>query len=163
MTVTDQIEAPIEDREIVITRVIDAPASVVFEAYANPEHVKKWFGPKGWPLTLCEMDFRVGGRFRFAMTGPSGKQNTPFGGEYLEIVPNRKIVFDNGFELPGAERMIVTYTYDEVDGKTTFTIHTLFSSVEAKNKHVGAGFEIGYNSAIDQLEEVANQMNAEVR
>jgi uncharacterized protein YndB with AHSA1/START domain len=163
MTISRNGEEPIEAREIVITRVIDAPANVLFEAYANPEHVKKWFGPKGYPLTLCEMDFRVGGRFRFAMTGPSGKQNTPFGGEYLEIVPNRKIVFDNGFELPGAERMIVTYTYEEVDGKTRFTIHTLFSSVEAKNYHVGAGFEIGYNSAIDQLETVANQMKAEIR
>ena len=50
----------------------------------------KWFGPKGWPVTMCEMDFRVGGSFRFAMTGPSGKQNTPFGGEYREIVPNRE-------------------------------------------------------------------------
>ena len=59
--------------------------------------------------------------------------------------------------------MIVTYTYEEIDGKTTFTIHTLFSSVEAKNKHIGAGFEIGYNSAIDQLEDVADQMKAEVR
>jgi uncharacterized protein YndB with AHSA1/START domain len=157
-----QVEESIADREVVITRVIDAPAHVLFEAYANPEQVKKWFGPKGYPLTLVEMDFRVGGRFRFAMTGPSGKQNTPFGGEYLEIVPNRKIVFDNGFELPGAERMIVTYTYDEVDGKTTFTIHTLFSSVEAKNKHVRVGFVIGYNSAIDQLEDVANQMKSEV-
>jgi uncharacterized protein YndB with AHSA1/START domain len=163
MTISGNGEEPIEDREVVITRVIDAPAHVLFEAYANPELVQKWFGPKGYPLTHCEMDFRVGGRFRFAMTGPSGKQNTPFGGEYLEIVPNRKIVFDNGFESPGAERMIVTYTYEEVDGKTKFTIHTLFSSVEAKNEHVGVGFEIGYNSAIDQLEDVANQMKAEVR
>ena len=64
----------------------------------------QWFGPKGWPITLCEMDFREGGRFRFAMTGPDGKQNTPFGGEYLEIVPNRKIVYDNAFELPDAPR-----------------------------------------------------------
>lgn len=163
MSSGDGTEAPASEREIVITRVIDAPADVLFEAYANPEHCKKWFGPKGWPLTLCEMDFRVGGRFRFAMTGPSGKQNTPFGGEYLEIVTNKKIVFDNGFELPGAERMIVTYTYDEVDGKTAFTIHTLFSSVEAKNKHVGAGFEAGYNSAIDQMEELAKRMTAEAR
>ena len=83
------------------------------------------------------MDFRKGGRFRFQMTGPDGKQNTPFGGEYLEIVPNRKIVYDNAFETPGAEKMIVTITYDEEGGKTTLTIHTLFASVAMKNEHVG--------------------------
>ena len=49
----------------------------------------KWFGPVGWPVTMGEVDFRKGGRWRMAMTGPSGQQNTPFGGEYLEIVPNR--------------------------------------------------------------------------
>src|SRR4029078_10639835 len=105
------------DRELVITRVFDVPARYLFEAYSKPEHLKRWFGPKGWPLTLCEVDFRVGGRYRFAMTGPSGEQNTPFGGEYLEIVPDRKIVFDNGFELPGARRMVMTITFDEKGGR----------------------------------------------
>ncbi len=76
----------IADREVVITRTYDAPARLLFEAWSKPEHLMKWFGPVGWPLTLCEVDFRKGGRFRFAMTGPSGQQNTPFGGEYLEIV-----------------------------------------------------------------------------
>ena len=68
------------------------PRACCSSAYSAPGHIMKWFGPKGWPVTMCEMDFRKGGRFRMAMTGPSGKQNTPFGGEYLEIVPNRKIV-----------------------------------------------------------------------
>jgi uncharacterized protein YndB with AHSA1/START domain len=101
------------------------------------------------------MDFRVGGRWRFAMTGPSGEQNVPFGGEYLEIVPNEKIVFDNTFEIPGAERLVMTYTYEEQDGKTLFTVHTLFNSKEARDKHVDVGFVQGTNSAIDNLEEVA--------
>ena len=92
-----------EKREVVITRVYDVPARFLFEAWSKPEHVREWFGPKGWPITLCEIDFRVAGRFRFAMTGSSGEQNTPFGGTYLEIVPNRKIVYDNAFELPGAD------------------------------------------------------------
>jgi uncharacterized protein YndB with AHSA1/START domain len=146
------------DREVVITRVFDAPARLLFAAYSTPQHVMKWFGPKGWPLTLCEMDFRVGGRFRFAMTGPSGEQNTPFGGEYLEIVPNRKIVYDNGFEEPGAERMIVTMTYDEEGGRTTLTIHTLFASVTMKEEHVGAGFVQGVGSGLDQLVDVVAEM-----
>jgi uncharacterized protein YndB with AHSA1/START domain len=143
---------PESEREVIITRVYDAPARLLFEAYSKPEHIKQWFGPKGWPVTLCEMDFRVGGRFRFAMTGPSGKQNTPFGGEYLEIVPNKKIVYDNGFETKGAGRMVVTVTFDETGaGKTTLTIHTLFQSIAMRNSHVSRGFEQGTNSGLDQL------------
>lgn len=79
-------------------------------SYGGPQRagLRRWFGPKGWPPTLREVDFRPGGRFRFAMTGPSGEQNTPLGGEYPEIVPNRRIVFDNSFEQPGSEKMVVT-------------------------------------------------------
>ena len=151
---------PAADRTVVITRAFDAPARLLFLAYSTPGHIMKWFGPKGWPVTMCEMDFRKGGRFRMAMTGPSGKQNTPFGGEYLEIVPNRKIVYDNGFENSGAERMVVTVTFDEKGGKTTLTISTLFGSVAMKNEHMGMGFERGTNSGLDQLAGVVAAMSA---
>ena len=103
MIPTERADEPIAEREVVITRVFDAPAHLLFEAYSTREHLMKWFGPKGWPLTHCELNFRIGGRFRFAMTGPSGVQDPPFGGEYREIVPNRKIVFDDGYEIPGAD------------------------------------------------------------
>ena len=151
---------PAGDRTVVITRVFDAPARLLFLAYSTPEHIMKWFGQKGWPVTMCEMDFRKGGRFRMAMTGPSGKQNTPFGGEYLEIVPNKKIVYDNGFESPGAERMVVTVIFDEKGGKTTLTISTLFGSVAMKNEHMGMGYERGTNSGLDQLAGVVAAMSA---
>jgi len=151
---------PVADRELVTTRVYDAPARLLFEAWSKPEHIKRWFGPRGWPVTHCEMDFRKGGRFRFAMTGPGGEAGPPFGGEYLEIVPDRKIVYDNAFETPGAEKMIVTVTYDEKHGKTTLTIHTLFASVAMKNQHVGMGIEEGFGSALDQLADVVAEMRA---
>jgi uncharacterized protein YndB with AHSA1/START domain len=144
----------VRDRELVITRVFDAPAHRVFDAHSKREHLMQWFGPRGWPLTLCEVDFRVGGRFRFAMTGPSGEQNTPFGGEYLEIVPNRKIVYDNGFESPGAKKMVVTVTLEELGGKTTLTLHTVFASVAMRNEHVNGGMEEGVASGHEQLDEV---------
>jgi uncharacterized protein YndB with AHSA1/START domain len=92
------------------------------------------------------------------MTGPSGQQNTPFGGEYLEIVPNRKIVFDNAFEAPGAEKMIMTITFDEKDGRTLLTFHTLFASVAMKKAHVDAGFVQGTGSGLDQLTDVVAAM-----
>lgn len=148
-----------EKGEVVITRVYYVPARFLFEAWSKPEHVRKWFGPKGWPITLCEIDFRVSGRFRFAMTGSSGEQNTPFGGTYLEIVPNRKIVYDNAFELPGAEKMVVTVSFDEKGGKTTLTVHTLFASTAMYDEHVGGGFVEGTGSALDQLADVVTEMH----
>lgn len=160
MASSDSANEPIADREVVITRTFDAPARLLFEAYSKPEHLMKWFGPLGWPLTLCEVDLRKGGRFRFAMTGPSGKQNTPFGGEYLEIVPNRKIVFDNAFETPGAEKMIMTVTFEEKDGRTTLTLHTLFATAAMKKAHVGAGFVEGTGSGYDQLVDVVAGLKA---
>lgn len=163
MRANESVSEPEADRTFVITRVFDAPARLLFEAYSKPEHIMRWFGPKGWPVTLCEMDFRVGGKFRFAMTGPSGKQNTPFGGEYLEIVPNRKIVYDNGFETPGAGRMVVTVTYDEKDGKTTLTIHTLFESIAMRNSHMSRGYEQGTNSGLDQLADLVAEMGRRER
>jgi uncharacterized protein YndB with AHSA1/START domain len=138
-------------REHTMSRVFDAPASALFTAYSKPEHIMKWFGPEGWPVTFCEMDFRAGGQYRFAMTGPDGKQETPFGGTYLEIVPNQKIVYDNAFETEIAETMVVTVTFDEHDGKTTLTIHTLFGSAAMREAHVGGGYEMGTASALDQL------------
>ncbi len=163
MTATQTLDESVADREVVFRRVIDAPARLVYEAHTAPEHVMKWFGPTGWPLTHCQMDFRVGGRFRFAMTGPDGKRGPWFGGTYLEIVPRRKIVYDNGFEAPGAGRMIVTITFDEHDGRTTLTMHTLFESVAMKNSHLGAGYQEGVGSGLDQLAEVAVEMQRRER
>lgn len=148
------------DRELVITRSFDAPARLLFAAWSRPEHFRKWFGPVGYPVTMCEIDFRKGGQWRAAMTGPGGKQQTPFGGEYLEIVRDRKIVFSNGFELAGAEKMIMTVTFDEKDGRTSLTIRTLFASIAQKATHVGAGMEEGIGSGLDQLTEVLAAMKA---
>lgn len=144
----------IADRELVITRDYDVPARFLFEAYSKPEHLMKWFGPKGYPLTLCEVDFRTGGRYRFAMTGPDGKQNTPFGGEYLEIVPNEKIVFDNSFEEPNPRKMIMTVTFEETGGRTKLVLHTLFETKAMRDEYVGLGFMEGTNSAFDLLADV---------
>lgn len=145
-------------RTVVITRELNAPARIVFEAMSKPEHVIKWFGPVGWPLTKCEMDFRVGGKFSFAMTGPSGEQNTPFGGTYREIVPGKRIVYDNGFEIEGAGRMVHTITLEEKGGKTLLTFSTLFDTVAMRNEHVGVGFVVGVNSGFDQLNDLVETM-----
>ena len=163
MRARESTAEPTTDRELVVTRTIDAPARIVFEAWSKPEHIKRWFGPVGYPVTMAEMDFRVGGRYRFAMTGPNGKQMTPFGGEYLEIIPNRKIVFTDAFELPGAEDMVMHVTFDERDGKTTVTFRTVFANAAQKATHVGSGMEEGIDSGLDQLEQVAADLLARER
>lgn len=146
-------------RSITITREFDAPPALLFLAHSKPEHVKRWFSPKGWPLTLCEMDFRVGGAWRFAMTGPDGKQNPAFGGHYLEIIPDSRIVYDNAFELPGAETMATTITFAPLPGgRTLLTNHTLFATLAMHATHVGAGIESGINSGLDQLAEVVAKL-----
>lgn len=152
---------PIAEREVIVTRVFDVPARILFQAYSECRHIKRWFGPKGYPVTMCEMDFRVGGKFRFAMTGPSGDQNPPFGGSYREIVPNRRIVYDNGFETAGAGRMVVTVTFEESKNRTTVVINTLFDTIAMRNEHVGMGFMQGVNSASDNLAELSAELLAQ--
>jgi uncharacterized protein YndB with AHSA1/START domain len=150
------IKEPEAERQFSETRTFNAPARLVFECWSKPEHIKQWFGPKPFPVTLAEIDFRVGGKWRFAMTGPSGVQNGPFGGEYLEIIPNRKIVFTNAFESPEpgvtSGTMVMTITFEEKNGKTTMRWHTLFESVAQFKDHVGHGMSAGINLGFDQLE-----------
>lgn len=151
---------PESERQVVITRVFDVPARILFLACSRPEHLTQWFGPKGYPLTLCEVDFRVGGKYRFAMTGPNGVQNTPFGGEYVAIEQDRKISFTNRFEAEGAETMVMTYTFEEANGKTTLRMHTLFGSIAMKKLHTEKGFMIGASSALDLLGELVTRLVA---
>ncbi len=149
---------PAADREVTITRVFDAPARLLFEAHSKPQHVLAWFGPPGCPLALCEMDFRTGGRYRFAMKDPQGQLMTPFGGEYLEIIENKKISYSNTFESPGAETMVVTVTFAEHAGRTTVVIHTLFGSPKQRQEHMGRGYQAGVNAGLDQLGAVVAAM-----
>jgi uncharacterized protein YndB with AHSA1/START domain len=151
---------PQADRQIIITRQFDALARVLFLAHSKPEHVMNWFGPVGWPLTTCEMDFRVGGRYHFAMTGPGDEPGPPFGGEYLEIEPDRRIVYTNGFEAPGSPRFVVEVTFEETGGKTTLTMVTTFESKAVRDQYVEMGFEAGTNSGLDQLADVAAALKA---
>jgi len=142
----------------VISRDYDAPPRLLFKAFAERQHIMKWFGPVGWPVTMCEMDFRTGGRWRMAMTGPSGVQNTPFGGTYLEM-PDRKIVFDNGFEVPGAGRMVMTVTFEPLDAnRTRLVFSTQFGSAEMRAEHLGMGFEQGLGSGLEQLDDLVRSL-----
>ena len=85
------------DREIVLTRVFDAPRRLVFDAFSKPELLKRWFGPRGWELVVCDVDFKVGGGFRFVLRGPNGQQ-MGMRGSYRAIVPPEHSVHMESFD-----------------------------------------------------------------
>jgi uncharacterized protein YndB with AHSA1/START domain len=161
MSMSETIE-PVADREFTITRVYEAPARLLFLAYSTPDHIKRWFGPKSWPVTRAEIDFRVGGEFHYQMTSTEGEVGPPFGGSYREIVQDRKIVYDNGFDAPGSGRMLVTVLFEEKDGKTTLVVSTVFDTVAMKDEYIGMGMIEGMNSAFDNLEELMGELKSGV-
>ena len=146
-----QSELQPQDRVVIVRRTIRAPAALLFTAYSRPEHLVRWYGPGNYPVTHAEVDFRVGGQLKMIMTGPDGKQGPPFGGTYMEIVPDERIVYENGFLIPGAEKMIVTITFTELGEATEVVVHTRFLTDESYHKHVQMGFVMGTGMGLDQL------------
>lgn len=128
------------DREIVLVRVFDAPRKAVFEAWTEADDFCQWFGPDGFTCTVREMDVRPGGRARFDMVSGDGTVYTNRF-EYLEIVPDEKLVVDHGSDVDDdPDRFRMTVTFDEQgDGKTVLTLRQLHPTVERRNETVGFG------------------------
>jgi uncharacterized protein YndB with AHSA1/START domain len=142
------------DREIVMSRVFDAPRALVFRMWTEPEHLAKWFGPKGFSCTMHETNVRVGGRWRFDMRAPNGTVY-PNRIEYLEIVPNERIVFDHGLDQDNdPDRFRVTITFDEqTDKKTVMMMRQLLRTKAERDAKIGFGaVELGYQT-LDKLAE----------
>src|SRR5512147_171033 len=115
------------DQEIAMTRVFDAPRHLVFHAFTKPELVKRWLlGPDGWSMPVCEIDLKVGGKYRYQWRRDKDGMTMATGGEFREIVENQRIVHTEKFDDPWYEgEAVVTTSFDERDGKTTvsMTIH----------------------------------------
>jgi uncharacterized protein YndB with AHSA1/START domain len=140
------------DREVVLTRVFDAPRPVVFDAFHRPELLKRWFGPHGWSLVVCEVDFRVGGGFRFVLRGPDGK-DMGMRGVYREIVPPEMSVHEESFDdYPG--KSLVTAVWTEHRGKATLTATVLYPSREVRDAVLQSGMEHGAAESYDRLAEL---------
>jgi uncharacterized protein YndB with AHSA1/START domain len=140
------------DRELVITRVFNAPRRLVFEALTKPEHVKRWYGPRRMTIMVCEIDLRPSGRWRYVVRDPEGNEHA-FSGEYREIVPPERIVSTEGYEAMPGHDYVVTVTLAEKDGKTTLRSHLLYQSVEDRDGHLQSGMEPGMNETFDRLSE----------
>ena len=157
---TLEVVAEPESPTIVITRDFDAPRRLVFEAWTRPEHVKHWWGLRDHTLTICEIDLRVGGRYRYAMVTPKGFE-VAFHGEYLEVVPNERLVTTETYEgvpegVSEADATTVnTATLVERDGRTTLTLLIEAPNQVSRDAIVDSGMEDGLQDALDLLEQVA--------
>jgi len=140
------------DREITLTRVFDAPRQLVFDAFSKPELLKRWFGPRGWSLITCEVDLRVGGGFRFVLSGPGGKE-MGMRGVYREITPpERSVHMESYDDFPGESQ--VTTVLTEESGKTTMTATVLYPSREVRDAVIKSGMEHGAAESYDKLAEL---------
>jgi uncharacterized protein YndB with AHSA1/START domain len=143
-----QITTPSE-REIVITRVLNAPRKLVFDAWTKPELVRRWLlGPPGWSFLVCEIDLKVGGAYRFVWRKQDGTE-MGMGGIYREIVPPERIVNTQLFDQDWTRGEAVgTLVLTEQDGVTTTTNTVLYTSKEARDgvlsTRMAEGMEAGY-------------------
>lgn len=136
------------DREVVVTRTFAAPARLVFRAWSEPELFKQWWVPRSMNMTLesCEMDVRTGGKYRLNFGG-----GMDFYGRYIEVVPNRKIVWTN--EESGDAGSVTTVTFEEKNGVTVLEVRELYPSKEALDA-AGTGAQEVMHETFGQLDEL---------
>jgi uncharacterized protein YndB with AHSA1/START domain len=150
------ISAP-GDRELVMTRVFDAPRRLVFDAMTKPELLKRWlFGPPGWAMTVCEVDLKVGGNFRHVWRNDDGREMA-MSGVHREIVPGERIVRTESFDFgcpSQAGEQVGTLVLTEQGGQTTMTLTVVYPSKEARDATVASGMEHGLAAGYDRLADV---------
>ena len=147
------------ERELVVTRTFNGPARIVFEAWTKPELFKQWWVPKstGVSLLSCEMDVRVGGKYRLVF-GNDASKPMEFFGRYIEVTPNSRLVWTNDESDDGA---VTTVTFEEKGGKTLLVLHELYPSKEALDGAC-AGMEGGMPEQFEQLDELLVTLGASV-
>jgi uncharacterized protein YndB with AHSA1/START domain len=150
------------DREIAMTRVFDAPRKLVFDAYTKPELLKQWVGVfGGWSLAVCEIDLRVGGKYRWEWHHRDG-QKMGASGVYREIVPAERLVNTEQFDDPWYEgESLITSVFVEQGGKTTFTSTMLYTSKETRDGVLKSPMETGVDASYNKLAEVLASLLAQ--
>jgi uncharacterized protein YndB with AHSA1/START domain len=150
------------DREIVMTRVFDAPRHLVFEACSKPELVRQWLlGPEGWSMPVCEIDLRVGGSSRYVWRHSDGRE-MGMGGVYREIVIPERVVATEKFDeawYPG--EAVGTLVLVERDGETTLTQTMLYDSRQTRDAVLKSPMETGVAASYDRLEKIVTSMPAQ--
>src|SRR5580698_51189 len=151
------------DCELVVTRIFNGPACLVFEAWTKPELLKRWWAPKSFGLSFhsCEIDARTGGTYRFVFGHASSEQPMAFFGRYIEVTPPSRLVWtnDEGGEGAGA---VTTVTFEEKDGATRVVVHELYPSKEALDEAMADGSTTGWSEQFAQLDELIGSLGAKV-
>lgn len=157
---------PSGDRDLVITRVFDAPRRLVYDAHTKPELVRQWLlGPPGWTMPVCEMDVRVGGTYRWVWKSERDGSTMGMGGVYREVKAPERLVATEKFDdawYPG--EAVNTLVLAEQGGRTTLTQTTRYESREAREAVMKSGMEKGVAASYDRLEDLlATSANANSR
>jgi uncharacterized protein YndB with AHSA1/START domain len=150
------------ERELVLTRLLDAPREKVYRCWTEPALLKQWFAPKPYTTPVVEVDVRPGGASNIVMRSPEG-QDMPCPGIYLEVVPNEKLVVTDAFvdgwqPKEGAPFMLGILTFEDEGGKTRYTARVRHWTVEATKQHEAMGFHPGWGQCADQLEALAKTL-----
>lgn len=161
MPLPNPIESPLSERELVLVRETHVPREKLYAGWTQPELLVQWFTPKPWTTTSCEMDLRPGGSCKTTMRSPEG-QEFPNVGIFLEVVPNEKLVFTDGYLAnwePNPNHFFTAIVTFETlpDGKTRYTARARHWTKEACEKHAAMGFMDGWGAAFDQLVELVGK------
>ncbi len=153
MSTTDKT-VPASDRDLLLTRIINAPREKVFRAWTEPELLKQWFAPLPWTTPVAETDVRPGGANLIVMRGPDGNE-FPNRGVYLEVVKNERLVstdaYTQAWEPSEKPFMTVILTFEDVGGKTNYTARARHWTVADGEAHEKMGFHQGWGQCADQL------------
>lgn len=144
-------------RELVLTRVFDAPRTLVFEALTRPELLRRWFGARGWNLVECEVDLRVGGTWRYVSVGPDGERMGQ-GGVYREVLPPERLVYTERYDdqsFPGES--LITAELEEDGPRTTLRSTVRFPSEEVRDLVISRPMERGLSESYERLDEVLSE------
>lgn len=148
------------DLDLVLERVVDVPAELLWRAWTEPQHLMPWFAPRPWTTTDCRIDLRPGGEFYTVMRSAEGEEY-PNSGCYLEVVPNEKLVFTNALEpgyRPSAEPFFTAVlTFTEEAGGTRYRAVAMHRDAAARETHEQMGFHEGWGMCLDQLVEWAGE------
>ena len=153
---TTQPPTPDPKLDLVLQRVIDVPPALVWAAWTQPEHLKRWFTPAPWSVSACELDVRPGGLFRTVMRSPEGQEH-PGDGCYLEVVPNERLAWTTtllpGYRPAADSPMAFTavLTLEPVGTGTRYTATVLHRDEAGRRQHEEMGFHAGWGKALDQL------------
>lgn len=148
----DRFDGATADREIIISRVLNAPRELVWEAWTNPQHLVNWFGPKGFTNTFYEADIRTGGKWRFMMHGPDGR-NYPNVVLFSEVLKPKRLVYFQGSDEDNFPNFKATVIFEELEGKTKLTMLSVFPTTDEKEFAVREICAVeGGNETLDKLE-----------